>query len=293
MKPTLPPLNWLRAFDAAARHLSFTGAAGELNMTQSAVSQQIKALESHLNTPMFVRRPRGLALTNAGLTYLPVVRDAFATLARGTRAVTGGGKNILRIQSNITFSIHWLAPRLHLFRAAHPDIQLQIETELWEPRYMAEGVDVEIRYSLRPDPSVRSELLGRDHYYPVCAPDYAVTLEDLHKQPLYDCINMLGSWNGWAEGQKTPWPDPKITYATTFSFTLAVAAAGGGLTIAHDMIAGDMIAEGRLIAPFSHRAAMPEAYYLLTTPTAEKNPNAVAFTNWLQKTFTSSSKEGT
>ena len=283
MKSALPPLNWLRAFEAAARHLSFTGAAGELNMTQSAVSQQIKALESYLSTPLFIRRPRGLALTNVGLTYLPVVRDAFATLSRGTRAVTGGDKNVLRIQSNITFSIHWLAPRLHLFRAAHPDIQLQIETELWETRYMAEGVDLEIRYSLLPDPAVKSELLARDHYYPVCAPDFPVTSDNLQDQPLYDCMNMLGSWQDWVEDQGMVWTAPPVTYATTFSFTLTVAAAGGGMTIAHDLIAGHLMDQGKLIAPFPHRTPMPEAYYLLMTPAAEKNPNAQAFANWLRQ----------
>ncbi len=89
MQPSLPPLNWLRAFEAVARHLSFTDAATELNMTQSAVSQQIKSLEGYLGRPLFHRRPRALELTETGITYLPVVRDAFRTLLRGTRAVTG------------------------------------------------------------------------------------------------------------------------------------------------------------------------------------------------------------
>lgn len=120
---------------------------------------------------------------------------------------------------------------------------------------MAEGgVDVEIRYSLRPDEGTRAELLTRDHYYPVCAPGYEVSLESLADQPLYDCTNMLGSWAGWAEEQSLTWPNPDVTFATTFTFTLAVVQAGGGLTLAHDMIAGRLIRDGRLVVPFHHRA---------------------------------------
>jgi len=282
MRKNLPPLNWLRAFEAAARHLSFTGAAGELNMTQSAVSQQIKALEGFLGRPLFHRRPRVLELTETGITYLPVVREAFQTLLHGTRAVTGAQEGVVQVQSNLTFAAHWLAPRLHLFRAAHPNVQLNIMTELWEPRRLTEGVDLEIRYSLRPDAGTRAELLRRDHYYPVAAPGYAVTLETLPSQPLFDCTNLLCNWARWAEDQDLPWPNPNITYATTFTFTLAVATAGTGLALGHDLITKRMIDEGRLTAPFDHRAAMPEAYYLILAPEAEQNPDVQAFATWLR-----------
>lgn len=277
----LPPLGWLRTFEAAARHLSFTGAARDLNMTQSAVSQQIKSLESYLGRPLFHRRPRVLELTEAGITYLPVVREAFRTLAQGTRAVTGDTAHAVRVQSNLTFAVHWMAPRLPRFRAAHPDVMLNISTELWEPREMAEGADVEIRYSLRPSDTVRAELLRTDHYYPVCAPGYRVTLKTLAEHPLYDCSNLLCNWSAWAEDQGLNWPDPPVTYATTFTVTLAVALSGGGLALAHDTIAQRLIEQGRLVAPFTHRARMPEAYYLILSPQAERSSAATAFADWL------------
>ncbi|TMV05533.1 LysR family transcriptional regulator [Ruegeria sediminis] len=282
MKTSLPPLGWLRTFEAAARHLSFTGAARDLNMTQSAVSQQIKSLEGYLGQPLFHRRPRALELTEAGITYLPVVREAFRTLVRGTQAVTGDRQNTVQVQCNITFAVNWLAPRLPAFRALHPEVHLNIFTELWEPREMAEGAAVEIRYSLRPADTVRTEMLRTDHYYPVCAPGFPVTLEDLHHQPLYDCSNLLSNWASWAEDQGLPWPDPPITYATTYMVSLSVAMAGGGLCLAHDTIAKRLLNEGRLIAPFAHRAPMPEAYYLLLSPQAEETPGAVAFANWIR-----------
>lgn len=282
----LPPLNWLRSFEAAARHLSFTGAAGDLNMTQSAVSQQIKSLEAHLGRPLFYRRTRALELTQTGISYLPVVRDAFRTLRQGTRAITRQTEDVLRVQCNLTFCIQWLAPRLARFRALHPDIQLDISTELWEPRNMAEGADLEIRYSVRPSDSVGAEPLHRDHYYPVCAPGYTVSLTKLAAHPLYDCSSMLGTWAVWAEEQGLHWPDPPVTYATTYSVPLAVAMHGGGLALAHDAIAADAIARGMLVAPFAHRSLMQETYYLIRSPQAQTMPNAQIFAAWLKAEVT-------
>lgn len=251
-------------------------------MTQSAVSQQIKSLEGYLGQPLFLRRPRALELTEAGITYLPVVREAFRTLVRGTQAVTGAQQNAVQVQSNITFAVNWLAPRLPAFRAQHPEVQLNIFTDLWEPREMAEGAAVEIRYSLRPADTVRTELLRSEQYYPVCAPGYDVTLDNLQQQPLFDCSNLLSNWAGWVEDQALTWEKPAITYATTYLISLSVAMAGGGLCLAHDTIAQDLIDQGRLIAPFAHRAPMPEAYYLLLSPQAEETPGALAFADWLR-----------
>nr|WP_298916600.1 LysR substrate-binding domain-containing protein [uncultured Roseobacter sp.] len=282
MMADLPPLNWLRAFEASARNLSFTGAARDLNMTQSAVSQQIKSLEGFLGRPLFHRRARALELTQTGVSYLPVVRDAFRTLAHGTRALTRNEGDALQIQCNLTFAIQWLAPRLARFRQAHPEVQINISTELWEARDMAEGADVEIRYSLRPSDQVHAELLATDHYYPVCTPGYPVTLATLADQPLYDCSNMMGTWAVWAEEQSLDWPDPPVTYATTYSVPLSVAITGGGMALGHDAIVAGLMEAGHLIAPFAHRAEMQEAYYLIRAPRAQAMPAAEAFTSWLK-----------
>ncbi|WP_425079504.1 LysR substrate-binding domain-containing protein [Ruegeria denitrificans] len=283
MQNKLPPLGWLRTFEAAARHLSFTGAARDLNMTQSAVSQQIKSLEGHLGQPLFLRRPKALELTEAGITYLPVVREAFRTLMRGTRAVTGAQPNAVQVQCNISFAVNWLAPRLPAFRAEHPHVQLNVFTELWEPREMAEGAAVEIRFSLRPSDTVRTEILRTEHYYPVCAPGYPVCLENLQEQPLFDCSNLLSNWPSWAEDQGLNWENPPITYATTYLVCLSAVMAGGGLCLAHDTIASHLIKRGQLVAPFEHRVRMPESYYLLLSPQAEDTPGAVAFANWVRR----------
>lgn len=293
MQKGLPPLGWLRTFEAAARHLSFTGAAHDLNMTQSAVSQQVKSLEAFLGRPLFHRRPRVLELTETGITYLPVVREAFRTLHQGTRAVTGLGHGEIQLQCNLTFAVHWLAPRLPALRRAHPQVRLNISTELWEPREMAQGADVEIRYSLRPADTVRADLLHRDHYYPVCAPGYDVRRDTLAEQPLYDCSNLLANWRGWAEFAEIPWPDPFVTYATTFTVVLPIVTAGGGLCLVHDVIARELLSSGQLIAPFPERVPMPEAYYLIQTPQAEDRPEVQVFVAWLKAQLAESGREGT
>jgi LysR family glycine cleavage system transcriptional activator len=275
-------LGWLRSFEAAARHLSFTGAARELNMTQSAVSQQIKALEGHLGRALFHRRPRALELTTTGVTYLPVVRDAFRTLVQGTRAVTGAARDAVRVQCNLSFAVRWLAPRLPRFRTAHPDVLLSLSTDLWEARDMPEGVDVEIRYSLAPADTVRAELLWQGAYYPVCAPEREASAGRLAEEPLFDCVNLLANWPAWAEGCPGRWPDPPVTYAATFLIGLAAAEAGGGWCLAHDLIAGDALRAGRLVAPSDHRPEMPERYYLIQSPRAERLPGARAFAEWLR-----------
>jgi LysR family glycine cleavage system transcriptional activator len=278
----LPPLNHLRAFDAAARHLSFTAAAGELNMTQSAVSQQIKSLETHLGQALFFRRPRALELTVMGLNYVPVVREAFQTLSRGTRMLVDGGvANELHIQTNLTFANHWLAPRLPGLYAQHPDIHLHISTAIWDPMERVEEADIEIRFLISPEVDLNAERLTWDHFYPVCAPDYQVDLKQINQHRLFYCTAMMTTWDAWAENQ-TIAKCPKITHCQVLGTALAAAEAGVGLAMAHDCTVKNSIDSGRLVRPFTHSVAMPEAYYLTLNPRAERNPQASQFADWLR-----------
>jgi len=272
----------LRTFEAAARHLSFTGAARDLNMTQSAVSQQIKALEGHLGRALFHRRPRALELTPAGRTYVPIVRDAFSTLRQGTRTVVGETKRTLNIHANLTFAVQFIAPRLPRFRAQHPDVRLNFMAEIWEPDRASDAIDIEIRFSLRKPQGIQAELLHRGAVYPVCAPGYGVSLATLPDQPLYDCANLTSNWAFWAEKQSLTWANPPVTYASTYTFCLSLVAAGGGLMLGHDAICAQMIQDGRLIRPFDLPARMEEAYYLVLAPGAEDIPGAREFGTWLK-----------
>lgn len=284
MAQSLPPLNWLRAFEAAARHLSFTGAAGELNMTQSAISQQIKSLEGHMGRALFHRRPRVLELTETGKSYLPIVRDAFRTLSRGTLAVTGKRETVVQVHTNMSFGTFWLAPRLGRFYARHPEVRLNIITELWEPPSgIASGADIEIRYSVRPHEGVAAEKLVQDYAYPVAAPDWQGRIEDVPNETLFDCANLMATWAAWGEEIGLDWSGLKITYATTYAVALSAAISGAGLCMAHDTIAGHQIATGRLKPLFDHRMKMQEAYYLITAPHLTDIPGGPEFATWLRE----------
>ena len=149
--PAPPPVAWLRAFEAAARHLSFTAAAAELHLTQSAVSQHVRSLERFFGRPMFVRHPRALSLTEDGANYLPAVREAFAALAAGAQPFAGrdGGEraHAVTLQCNVGFATLRLAPRLGALTAAHPWLRLNVVTPVWDPERTARMADVEIRFA--------------------------------------------------------------------------------------------------------------------------------------------------
>jgi LysR family glycine cleavage system transcriptional activator len=284
MSDALPPLNWLRVFEASARHLSFTGAATELHMTQSAVSQQIKALEAHLGRALFHRRPRALALTETGTSYLPIVRDAFRTLSHGTRAVRGGGPGVVRLHANMAFSTFWLAPRLGDFLQRHPDIRLDIQADQWEPQGPIIGADIEIRYSMQPATDRGAIRLAQDRYYPVASPDWQGNAGDIPSSTLFDVSNLLSTWQTWAEDQGLDYSGLPVHLATTYAVTLNAAMAGAGLAMAHDTLAARLIAEGRLKRVGAHRAEMREAYYLIVSPAAAHIPAVRAFADWIRDT---------
>lgn len=277
----LPPLNWLRAFEAASRHLSFTGAAVELGMTQSAVSQQIKSLEGYLGLALFHRRPRVLEITEAGRNYLPFVQDAFLGLATATRNLRGIDRDeVLQVQSNLAFSVFWLAPRLPRLFKAYPWLRIIISTALWEPERMASGADIEIRYTTTaPNGSV--ELLVNDVCYPICAPDMDVTIDNLFDHYFFDCNGMTANWENWCKfkGIKMP-ANKRITYATTLTVSTHAAERGAGVALGHNILVGDLIREGRLKRPFEGAFEMQEAYYLIT-PERNKIRAQNAFREWI------------
>lgn len=285
MKPALPPLNWLRAFDAAARHLSFTAAAGELNMTQSAVSQQIKSLEGFLGRPLFYRLSRRLELTEAGNLYLPWVQDSFRVLTQGTEAVLGPAREkTLQIVSNLAFTVHFLTPRLPDFYQRHPDIRLNFTTPIWHLDHSSQSADLEIRFDRTPDAATLCETLFEPHYFPICAPHDPVTADTLFERPLFDCAGLLCGWASWLKATGRELPDSAhLTWASTYAVSFAAAIAGSGLAIGHDILVADLLREGRLKRPFKHVESMTEAYYLIHPSGQVANREAQFFADWLKE----------
>lgn len=186
MPRQIPPLNALRAFEAVARHLSFTGAADELGVTQGAVSQQVKKLEAHLGLLMFRRVHQGLLLTDAGQTYLPVVRDAFDGLALGTRNMQSRERGgVLTVSVSAGFATKWLVPRSHRFYERHPEIDLRISTSQEHINFARGDVDLAVRHGDGIWPDLDAVCLMAENVFPVCSPALAEEPGGLRRQSIF------------------------------------------------------------------------------------------------------------
>lgn len=281
--PSLPPLTWLRAFEASARHLSFTRAAAELNLTQPAVSQHVRSLENFLGRELFTRKTRALELTEAGANYLPVVREAFDLIAAGTRAFTGGdqGRNLV-LQCNMAFSVFWLAPRLPRLYARFPWLVLNIVTPIWDPERHAANAGTEIRFGRPNDMSAAAVRLTRDRFYPVCAPGYQGGRVDFASATLLDCAGVTGSWGAWFKSQGLAFArSDEVNLGSTYVIAMTAALHGAGIAMSHDTLAAGLLESGQLVRAGEHSAELLENYFLLPPPSHASTPASRAFLEWL------------
>ena len=296
----LPPLNWLRAFEASARALSFTAAAQELNMTQSAVSQQIKGLESALGRALFYRRVRGLELTDEARGYLPTVQAAFAMLEESTAVLRGrNDPDVLELHANLSFAIFWLTPRLGRFMDEFPRVQLNIATSIWPLERPSDSAAVEIVFGVGKWESRVGQRLTHDTVFPVCTPEVAAqiqTVGDLRRQRLFDLPGTLQSWDSWleacGEGSAIGTSKPVVHRASTWAVSLEWARQGLGVALAHDTVANGLIASGQLTRPLPFSLPMKEAYYLIAPDGSQTNAAAQAFKGWLLRELTSGALRG-
>ena len=194
----LPPLQWLRSFECAARHLSFTHAAAELSVTQSAISQQVKALENYLGHTLFVRRARSLQLTDAGFAYLPDIQSAITLLRRSTASNFGASSSqTVVIRSNFAFSSLWLVHRLQEFRTQHPSISLHLVPALWESDYRHRNEGIEIRFGTGGWADEKSILFGDLEAFAVCSPDLAESIPENGNPGALPQIAVTGMSQQW------------------------------------------------------------------------------------------------
>lgn len=288
MKKRLPPLNWLRAFEASARLLNFTHAAQELNLTQAAISQQLKALESQLGTALFKRLPRGLELTEAGMSYFPVVRESVERLAAATDEIFGQGhRSALIVRTSLVFFTHWLAMRLPRFRALHPQVNLRIASNIWVDDSDSDA-DLDIRYGQGRWPGLKAERLTWDTLQPVCSPSLPTPERPLSR-PLdlsrHELLHVLGyeeGWGYWLKKNRAESVDSSqgLQFDTLIS-ALEVAELGQGVALARSSLVRHLLDSGRLIAPLANTVATQEAFYLVYAPHSMVNPDAAAFAEWL------------
>jgi len=287
----LPSLNGLRAFEASARHLSFTLAAAELNVTQAAISHQIKRLEEQLNVSLFVRQNRTLTLTKAAQEYLPAVRAAFEDLRAATeRLVRPERQKVLTISTIASLAAKWLVPRLIQFHEAHPDIEVRISTTMRSVDFRAEGIDLGIRYGQGHWPGLRADMLMQEDWYPVCSPALLKgnkplrTPADLADHTLIHVEHYREAWPKWLEAAGAPAAIGERRGITFDLVMVALQAAidGSGVALAGTSFVEIDLAAGRLVAPFD--LALPHkegAFYIVAPLETAEQPAIRIFRDWL------------
>jgi len=293
MARNLPPLNALRAFEAAARHLSFTKAARELHVTQAAVSHQIKGLEEYLGVPLFHRHRKAVLLTEAGQLCLPGLRDGFDRLAAAVDSIRNlDNANVLTVTTPPSFAAKWLVPHLDQFRTAHPDFEVRIDASTNLVDFERENVDVAIRYGSGSYPGLESELLFGIEVFPVCSPRLCKGRHGLRTPADLKWHTLLHTeWR--ARGEEPDWrmwllaagvPDVDWTRGPQFNdVTVAIQAAieGQGVALGRGALVAADLKAGRLVRPFRLSVAGRFRYYLVYPAAALKRPKVAAFRDWL------------
>jgi LysR family transcriptional regulator, glycine cleavage system transcriptional activator len=296
----LPPLGSLRAFEAAARRMSFREAATELGVTPTAVSHQIRLLEDICGQPLFRRRPRPLALTDAGERLFPALRNGFDAFATTIASVSAGvGPRPLRVTSPNAFASRWLVPRLPKWREKHPNTPLEIIGTDAVLDLRAGDADVAIRYARRMPPELAAQEIFRDTFFPICSPEllakYTRQIEraaDLLHYPLihFDWMNRdpeAPTWRRWLATARSVDPGiPDTNEAWDLSFreelhAIDAVAAGQGIAICSDVVLDRDLKIGTLVK--AHDLSLPGyGFYLLYVPNHPQQPNIEAFSAWMR-----------
>jgi len=290
MTARLPSLNGLRAFEAAARHLSFTNAASELNVTQTAISHQIRRLEEELGIRLFVRQNRALTLTPEARDYLPGVRAAFNDLRLATdRVLRRDNDHVLTVSTLASLAAKWLLPRLSAFQEAHPGIDVRITTSTGLVDFRTGDVDAAIRYGRGHWQGTRADWLMADELFPVCSPallerDKPLRCpQDLAHQTLLHTGGYDDDWRLWLTAAGLPTDiskQPGLTFDLVL-MTVQAAIDGIGVAMGRTSYVEADIAKGRLLVPFKIALPADAGFYLVSPEARADSPKLRAFRQWL------------
>jgi len=286
----------LRAFEAAGRLLSFTRAAQELNVTQTAISHQIRRLEEELGFRLFDRRNRALALTRDAQAYLPAVRSAFEDLQLATDRLRRPDKaRVLTVSTLVSLAATWLLPRLASFQERSPDVDVRITTSTNLVDFQREDVDVAVRYGRGQWPGLRSDWLMAEDLFPVCSPALLAREkplrqpQDLAHHTLLHVSTFKDEWRLWltAAGISTDLATrPGLTFDMTF-MALQAAVDGHGVALGKTPYVESDLAAGRLVVPFDVTISAEAGFYVVSPHETADTPKIAAFRDWLLASVTS------
>jgi LysR family glycine cleavage system transcriptional activator len=299
MALSLPSLNGLRAFEAAARHLSFTRAAAELNVTQTAISHQIRRLEEQLGLKLFVRRNRALALTREAESYLPAVRAAFEDLRRATQRLKRPQRDgLLTLSTLASLAAKWLLPRVVAFQEAHPGLEVRVSASTHLVDFRREEVDMAVRYGRGDWPGLRAHWLMAEDIFPVCSPALLKgphplkRPEDLAHHTLLHATLSREDWQLWltAAGLPTELAQRRgLTFDQSF-MCIEAAIEGLGVALGRSAFVEADIAQGRLVVPFDVVLPAEAGFYIVAPEETADDPKIALFRDWLIKSVTPGAK---
>ena len=294
--PRLPSLDLLKGFEAAARLLSFTRAGEELHLTQSAVSRQIQELEEQLGVPLFHRRHRTLALTDAGQQLFPAAAQVLATMRTATDRLRAlSGRRVLSVTTMASFAALWLVPRLAGFARDHPGVDVRIATEPRMQDLEREGLDVAIRYCTAALAGAQAVRLFGERVFPVCSPRLASD----RKRPLHEPADLRHhvllqfddpegnapwlNWKSWLElvGLQDLRPAGSLVLSG-YEQIIPAAIAGHGVALGRSPLVREAIASGTLVAPFPRTSESSRAYFVLASTNAAGRAEVEDFVKWLR-----------
>jgi LysR family glycine cleavage system transcriptional activator len=289
MRRLLPSMTSLRVFESAARHLSFSEAALDLDLTQSAVSRQIRALESLLSAKLFLRGRQRLKLTEAGAAYLPEVRTCLSRLEAATLQLLThqGSGGVLNVAILPTFGARWLIPRMPAFWAANPQIMVHFVTRTAALDFAIEESDCAIHFGDPMGEGILSYRLMGEDVVTACAPRLRSKLRlrkfaDLEKHTLLQHTTRPNAWPAWLTAAGTslaqPLKGPRFEH---ISLVIQAAIAGIGVAVLPRFLIEDELASGRLVMPFELEVRSHQAYYLVYPQDKQHMPAVVAFRDWL------------
>jgi LysR family transcriptional regulator, glycine cleavage system transcriptional activator len=283
----LPPLNAIRAFEAAARNESFTRAAEELCVTPGAVSHQVKALEAGLGVRLFHRERQRLVLTEPGREYLGVLRDALDRIALGTaRLVQRQSSGVLTVSTSPDFAAKWLVNRLGRFAESHPEIDLRISATVQHVDFAREEVDLAVRHGDGHWPGLHVVRLCPERLFPVCSPrllsgrNRVAAASDLLKFPLLR-LEDSRNWARWFEAAGVGEPVPRGPVLNRASMLIDAAVGGQGVALARTTLAARDIIDGRLVRPVDVSMRMANTYWIVCPSATSDVPKIAAFRGWL------------
>jgi len=288
MARRLPSLNGLKAFEAAARHESFTRAAEELSVTQGAVSHQVKALEAALGVRLFARERQRLAITEAGRAYLEVLRDAFDRIDSGTeRLLQRQSASVLTITTSPNFAAKWLIHRLGRFSETHPEIDLRVSASLQHVDFARDDFDLAIRHGEGSWPGLHTTRLCSEQLFPVCSPKLLQgrrglrTPGDLEHHRLLH-LDTRQDWKKWLDAASVA--DAVRARGPVFnqaSMAIDAAVDGQGVALARTALAALDLRARRLVRPFALALDVPYAYWIVCPRPSAKLPKIAGFRDWL------------